>query len=445
MDMKDHAQLTYQHVLDEELRNTADQVMTALSIGNTIIIEADKARPNSHGLSIFFPDEKGKYYNSYGSVYEKTTFAIDTQWDEFVKYHLSGYVLTILTPCLGIQIKVGEDSYTTDAYGKIQVFVLPGYYIVNVPTTVLTGPGSRRVFTQWNDNSKANSRTLFVSRTVTLEAEYEIQHYLTVTSLYGSPTPTSGWFKSGESIIMSVTSPMSGPAGIRYICTWWNGTGSVPTSGTNTSITFIIDKPSSITWNWKTQYFLVVRIDPIGLSPVPNVSLPGPWYDNGTPVTCTAQEISGYVFDHWAVDGASWARGVNPIVVAMDDPCEAVAHYVRPRSWLEDLLATADLKVILAFVGLAISGASIGTAWIRSRRRRSTTKLLLNQIDGIYSRFKANPRKCEDELCRIRNTILEGLLADGKITEASHNILEKRIDKYLEELRKQKRRKSADE
>jgi len=446
IDLYHFAQLIYQHVLNEELRNTAEQVMTALSIGNTIIIEADKAHPNSHGLSILFPDEKGKYYDSYGSEYEKTTFAVDTPWDEFVKYHLSGYVLTILTAHSGIQVKVGEDLYTTDADGKIQVFVLPGYYSVSVATTVLIGPGSRGVFTQWNDGSKANSRTLFVSITdMTLEAEYEIQYYLAVTSLYGSPTPTSGWFESGESIVLSVTSPMSGQAGTRYIFTLWNGTGSVPSSGTNTSVTFIIDKPSSITWNWKTQYLLVVRTDPAGLSPMPNVSVPGPWYDNGASVACTAQEISGYVFNHWTLDGASWGLGVNPITVTMDDSWEALAHYVRPRSWLEDLLSTVDMKVILAFVALVITSASIGTAWVRTRRRRGIMKALLNKIDGVYSKSKMDPQKCEDELCKLRNTILEGLLADGKITEASHSILEKRIDKYIEELRKQKWREDADE
>jgi len=41
-------------------------------------------------------------------------------------------------------------------------------------------------------------------------------------------------------------------------------------------------------------------------------------------------------------------------------------------------------------------------------------KVLLNEIDEVYSRFKTDPRKCEEELFRLRNTILEGL-TDGKI------------------------------
>jgi len=348
IDLYHFAQLTHQHIIDEELRNTADQVMTELSIGNTIIIEADKAHPNSHGLSIFFPDENEKYEN-FGSMYEETTFAQDTTWKEFVKHHLdiqtSGYVLTIQTPYPDIAIKVDEESYTTDTEGKLRLFVLTDSYTVNVPTPVLTEPGSRGIFTKWNDSDTSNPKTLLVNTKLTLEAEYETQYrlimdtnfgttdpsageywykadstfwinatasnatlgercvwlgwtgigngsysstdipasitingpinetavwrneyYLNVTSLYSSSTPTSGWFEAEKSIIASVTSPVSGPVGTQYVCTGWTGTGSVPTFGTNTSVTFMMNEPSSITWNWKIQYpFLQVILGLVGI------------------------------------------------------------------------------------------------------------------------------------------------------------------------------------
>ena len=348
IDLYHFAQLTYQHIIDKELRNTADQVMTALSVGNTIIIEADKAHPNSHGLSIFFPDENEEYEN-FGSMYEETNFAQDTTWKEFVKHHLdiqtSGHVLTIQTPYPDITIKVDEESYTTDTEGKLQLFVLTDSYTVNVPTPVLTEPGSRGIFTKWNDSDTSNPKTLLVNTKLTLETEYETQYrlimdtnfgttepsvgeywykadstlginatalnatsgeryvwlgwigtgtssynstdkpayitmngpinetadwrheyYLNVTSLYSSPTPETGWFEAGKSITASVTSPVSGPVGTQYTCTGWTGTGSVSISGTNTSVTFTMDKPSSITWNWRIQYpFLQVILGLVGI------------------------------------------------------------------------------------------------------------------------------------------------------------------------------------
>jgi len=357
IDLYHFAQLTYQHVLDEELRNISDQVMTTLE--SIIIMEDHKALPNSHGLSISFPDKKGKYEDNYRSVYEATTFAKDTLWDEFVKYHLSGYVLTIQTPYSNIIVKVDEESYTTDNEGKLQMFILPDSYTVNVTTPVLIGPGSRGVFTQWDDGRASNPRTLNINKELTLVALYKTQHYLTVNT------------------------------------------------------------------------------DPNGLTP-PKVYPQGLWYNESEPVTCTAEEISGYIFDHWTVDEISQGLGNNPITIPMNGPRNATAHYRLPPAWWENLFRPDILQVIVGLVGIVLTVALVVPAWVRTRRKRGVIKTFLNEIDDVYTRFKTDPRKCEEELYRLRNTILEGL-TDGKISEESYDILDKRIDKYMEELQKRKK------
>jgi len=367
IDLYHLAQLTHQYVLDEELRNIADQAMTALE--SMIIIEDHKALPNSHGLSISFPDEKGKYSDSFGSVYEETTFAEDTLWDEFVKYHLSGYVLTVDTPYSDLLVEFGEESYTTDNDGNLQLFVLPGSYTVNVTTSVSTEPGSRGVFTQWSDGHASNPRTLDINKDSTLVAQYITQHYLTVNTY------------------------------------------------------------------------------PSGLTPQPIVSPEGPWYDESDEserVRCTAREISGYVFDHWTVDELSQGLGNNPIEIIMDRPHNATAYYRLPPAWWENLFRPEILQVIVGLVGIVLTIALVIPAWVRTRRKGGIIKTFLNEIDDVYTRFKTDPRKCEEELYRLRNTILEGL-TDGKISEESYDILDKRIDKYMEELQKQKKAQQADE
>jgi len=612
IDLYHFAQLTYQNVIDEELQNTADQVVTTLE--SIIIIKDNKAHPDSHGLSIFFPDEKQKY-DSYGSEYEETTFAEDTPWDEFVIYHLdiqTGYVITIQTPYPYIPVKVDEQSKATDAEGKIQVFaLLDQSYNISVPTLVETEPSSRGNFTQWNDTETNPSRTITVTGSTTYSAYYETQYevtfsqsgvgsnftetivtidekeynatnlpvsfwwdngttrtfafqsplvvtpnakryvwdstsglsslqidsltvsgsgsvigsyktqfyltlakstpdvttpsgegwyyngtdapmstvefvditsgasryrfdgwtttdmpkisdqnspsttvrmdkektvtanyvtqyYLTVISPYSSLTPTSGWFDSRTPINASVTSPWPlGATDTRYVCTGWTGTGSVSMSGTTTSVTFRVDEPSNITWNWETQYLLTVRTDPTGLGLQPNAFPPGPWYDNGALVTCAAQEISGRVFDHWTVDGASWDPGINQITVTMEGPHEATAHYVHAPTWWEILFSADMVNIYIGLVGFVLLPfALIGIGWFMTRRKRITTKALMNKIDEVYSKSKMNPRKCEEELYRLRNTILESV-TDGKITQESYDLMNKRIDEYLEELRKQ--------
>jgi len=613
-DLYHFAQLARQLVLDEELQDAADQVMTALSVGNTIIKAANKSCANSHGLSIFFPKRRGQGYDSLETEYNKTAFAKDSTWDEFVKYHLSGYILTIKTPFPSISVKVDERSFATDVNGTIRVFVLPNYRTINVTTPISTGPSSRESFARWSDLDPSNPRTLLVSAALTLVAEYETQyyvtidqsgsvatvnasidtatadlpssfwwtkgsmhnvlvaqtanaasdvrykftqwndgssnavktitvtgsttytayyrtqckvtfsqtgarsdfegilvtidgtgynitllpvslwwdngsahtfafrsplvvvpnakqyawnytsglssleselitvsmagdivgnyrtqylHYLAVTSLYGTVTPASGWCEHGKSITLSVTSPVSGPAGTRFVCTGWTGTGSIPENGTTPSVTFTFDQPSSITWTWKNQYLLTVHTDPAGISPEPSVSPAGPWFDNGTQVTCTAQKIDGRLFERWTVDGTSWDIGVNPITIVMNEPSEATAHYIRETAWWETLLRPEIVQVILGVVGTALSVAFVGIAWVRTRRGRGVVKAFLTEIDNVYSRLKDNPSECEKQLSSLRNTILEGV-TDGKITQESYEVMNTRIDKCLEDLHRKR-------
>ena len=177
------------------------------------------------------------------------------------------------------------------------------------------------------------SSPITVTADITVTGNYKTQFYVEVSSAYGSPSPMSGWYDAG-SITASVNSPVSGPTGTRYVCTGWTGTGSVPSSGTGTSVTFTLNEPSSIIWNWKTQYLLTVTTNPTGLSPQPTRNPAGEagptnswWYDASSSVTLTAQAVTDYTFNYWDVDGTSRGDGVNPITVVMDAPHTATAHY----------------------------------------------------------------------------------------------------------------------
>jgi hypothetical protein len=338
--------------------------------------------------------------------------------------------LALATSPLGVTTPSGEGWYYngTDAPISADEFV------------DITPEASRHRFNGWTttnlteiSDADSPSTSVRMDEAKLVTANYVTQYYFNVKSPYGSPSPTSRWFDSETSITASVTSPWSsGAADTRYSCNGWTGTGSVSSSGTAASVTFTIDAPSSITWNWKTQHLLTVRIDPTGISPLPDASPPGPWYDNGTLVNCTAQKIAGRVFDYWTVDGARWDPGVGTITVTMDKPYEATAHYVREQPWWEILFSLESLSFIL---GIVLPVALLGVAWIRSRRRRAVTKVLLNKIDDIYSKFKLTPPKCEEELHRLRNAISKDL-ADGKITQECYDLVDKKIEEHLEELRK---------
>ncbi|MDH5754732.1 MAG: hypothetical protein OEY95_05980, partial [Candidatus Bathyarchaeota archaeon] len=182
------------------------------------------------------------------------------------------------------------------------------------------------------------------------------------------PTPTSGWFDSGTPITASVTSPSPGPTGTRYVCTGWDGTGSVPASGTGSSTTFTLTLPSTITWNWKTQYYLTVRTDPSGI-----VTIPGEgWHDDLTSVPLTAPSVAGYNFLNWDVDGTSQGAGVASITISMIEPHTATAHYkaiaVPVGGYSVSLTQPTETTPLIGYTMiLAIFGAAI-TLFRRKRK-----------------------------------------------------------------------------
>jgi len=198
----------------------------------------------------------------------------------------------------------------------------------------------------------------------TATANWKTQYYLDVSSPYGSPSPTSGWFDGG-SVTASVTSPWPGLTDTQYICTGWIGTGNVPPTGTGITVTFTINQPSSIKWLWKTQYFLTVQTNPKGITAIPGQS----WYDNSTGVSLTAPYVAGYEFEYWDVDGTTVPG--NPINVHLDRPHTATAHYqmiVVPVGGYS--VSLAERLETTPLVGYIMILAILGAAMTLIRRKR---------------------------------------------------------------------------
>lgn len=241
-----------------------------------------------------------------------------------IDFDLTGAVVTI--DGTGYSVSALTTSFWLDS-GSSHTFAF------NSPLLV-TANAKQYVWTGTTGLSTLQSGSIIVSGSGSVTGNYKTQCYLTVTSANDSPTPASGWFDSGIRITASVTSPWLGEAGTRYLCTGWNGTGSVPTSGTIRNTTFIITQPSSIAWNWKTQYILIVMTDPNVLSPQPTRdpmaeagSANGWWYDASTNVTLTAQTVTGYAFSYWNIDGTSQGSEVDRITVTINAPHTSTAYY----------------------------------------------------------------------------------------------------------------------
>jgi hypothetical protein len=162
----------------------------------------------------------------------------------------SNYTLTVQ------QNPAGSGTVNVKVNGVTQA--LPYVFSNGTIVQAMATPNTGYNFSNWTldgtNAGSANPYSITMNGNHTLTANYKTQYYLTVTSLYDSATPASGWFDPGTTITESVTSPILGPSGTRYAYTGWTGTGSVPASGNASTVTFTINANSSITWNWKTQY-----------------------------------------------------------------------------------------------------------------------------------------------------------------------------------------------
>ena len=110
-----------------------------------------------------------------------------------------------------------------------------------------------------------------------------VNRLLDVSTAHGTPTPAAGTttWSWGDSVTAGVTAdaPVDG---IRYVCTGWTGTGSVPASGTGANVTFTIEEDSSLTWNWRKENQIAVSVAGCG-----SCDFGTQWIEDGTTVTAT--------------------------------------------------------------------------------------------------------------------------------------------------------------
>jgi hypothetical protein len=139
---------------------------------------------------------------------------------------------------------------------------------------------------------------------------------------FGSPAPFAygtNWIFQNSSITSSVPSPVTGPSGTRYVVSGWTGTGSTPPAGVTNTVSFTITNDSTLTWLWKTQYFLATAVNSNG-----SVNVSSGWFDAGSVVNLTATPSNYFHFTRWQ-DGVA---GTSPSVsVTMNAPLLATAIF----------------------------------------------------------------------------------------------------------------------
>jgi hypothetical protein len=181
-------------------------------------------------------------------------------------YHTVAFVSTTqyyLTVDGGNGVSYGTPSQTSDNwYDSGTSTTVSSNWVWNVTTGQ-----SRTAITNWQlDNVNQNPTTqgsgTLTTSNVTMTTYHTVnfvsttQYMVSVASPYGSPSPSTEWFDAGADVTFSVSSPVPESIITQHVCTGWTGTGSAPATGTQASLRFTINQPSSITWNWQSQLIL---------------------------------------------------------------------------------------------------------------------------------------------------------------------------------------------
>jgi hypothetical protein len=140
------------------------------------------------------------------------------------------------------------------------------------------------------------------------------QFKLTIDSSHGNPSPGIGdhLYDNGDSVTCNVPTPVT-ENGVTYTCTGWNGTGSLPSSGSNSSINFTISANSTLTWNWQiAQWTLTITSD----HGTPNPATGEHSYSDGSNITCSVsspviEANVSYTCTGWTGTGSASSNGTD--------------------------------------------------------------------------------------------------------------------------------------
>lgn len=214
---------------------------------------------------------------------------------------------------------------TPDPNGTVDV--ANGWYIQGSNVVITATPTNGFSFIGWTGDvvTNANPLVLTMNRSYTVAPTFfAITNSLTVSSLYGTPSPAAGvtWFVQGAVVAAEVPdSPVLNGA-TQYVCTGWTGSGSVPALGSTTNAPFTINVNSTITWTWQSLFFLNPTAGANG-----TVDVGSGWRNNGAVVAITATPGGGYHFNGWTGDVPPVNMSDNPLTLTMSQARAVTANF----------------------------------------------------------------------------------------------------------------------
>jgi hypothetical protein len=283
---------------------------------------------NNYELTV---EEIFDYAETRTTDYTASYSGINTQHPQIADRY-SGELSLLIKVTADAEIGITQETDVLSIDGK-------EYSSRDLPESFIWSPGShhefeamspipdgneiRYVFNSWDDGNSSISRT--ISTGGVFSANYKDQYYLHVNSDYGQPEGED-WYDSGSTAGISVNTPVE-DAGIKYVFNGWSG----DYSGDTASASVLMDKPKTVSADWRTEYLLTVESDhdqPEGAG----------WYDSGSTAeisigTLVEESATKYFFTGWSGDYSGDTASAS---VLMDKPKTVSAD------WRTEYLLTVE-------------------------------------------------------------------------------------------------------
>jgi len=176
----------------------------------------------------------------------------DSVSSKLFKIDLTPVVLSVDVPS---NVAVSDDG-VLQPVGPASVGVALGSHVLTVPQLVNVTQFTRLRFDHWSDGNPSTNRTVDVTNSTTLQADYVTQNLLTLIGVQDNQT-LSNWYDSDTNATFSTNQyePMSGglnALGLRLSFQGWYENGRLLTSSPTGSIS--MDNPHMLTAVWQVDY-----------------------------------------------------------------------------------------------------------------------------------------------------------------------------------------------
>ncbi len=298
--------------------NWFDTFITFTATIDSVVSEGETIRHMLLGYELYYGNNPNPTQTGTGRVINDIILAepVRIVWNWRTDYLLdvrNPQFIGVITPDVATYWVQENQAYNLTAHTPASDGVnnwLPIGYIKNGVTTYLTNFDSPTV-------------TISMTSPIIFTWIWEMQTLpFQIISKYGAPTPAVGLhaYPFDATVTASVYSPYLPPGqpGIMHVCTGYTATGSVtPAVSSQLSVSFKLRaQNTTVTWNWYTQYKLIVLSTIPDIVSVPEIRPGGFWYAEGARIDASVEaRIPGYRCSGYLLtEGEAQATGSNPFL-----------------------------------------------------------------------------------------------------------------------------------